>query len=61
MKDQNDSQAGELTKKQASILRGIFESKYDCKLSDKELWEIHFNLKTLMSAVNQYELNNKSN
>lgn len=50
---ENEKAADELTTAQKEKLRGLFEPKYGRKLSDQELWEIHFNLKRFFVAINK--------
>ncbi len=42
-----------LSKSQKQRLRELFQPKYEQALSDKDLWEIHFNLTRFMLAVSQ--------
>lgn len=53
MDTHEDLKAGELTETQKKELRAFFEPKYGRELTDKELWEIHFNLTRFFIAINQ--------
>ena len=50
---ENTKATDELTDAQKKKLRGLFEPKYGHKLSDQELWEIHFSLKRFFIAINK--------
>jgi hypothetical protein len=45
----------DMTVSQKEKLRGIFECRYERKLSDQELFEIHFNMKRFFSLLDKAE------
>ena len=45
----------DMTSSQKEKLREIFECRYKSKLSDQELFEIHFNMKRFFSLLNKAE------
>lgn len=49
-----------MTDAQKEKLRELFEPKYGRKLTEQELFEIHFNLKALFKAITQIETENNS-
>jgi len=46
---------GELTEERKQELRDLFECRYGRELSDRELWEIHFNLKRFFIAISKVD------
>lgn len=48
----------DMTNSQKDKLRELFVSRYEQKLSDQELFEIHFNLKRFFSLLEKFESGN---